>query len=76
MLLIIIESFMENLDTPSLRLPSLAASGDFESIKSSLAAFGRENRVTLIWLSTVLIVACFSVVTCIGCVNTYRYIIR
>lgn len=66
---------MVNIDTLYFHLESLASSGNLDSIRSSVTAFGRENRVTLIWFSIVLIVACFSVVTCIGCVNTYRYII-
>ena len=49
---------------------------DLDTIRTSIAEFGRKNRVTLIWFSIVLIVACFSVVTCIGCLNAYRYIIK
>ena len=63
--------FSDNQD-----IQSLVNIDDLGSFGTSVEEFGRSNRATLIWLSIVLIVACFSVMTCIGCLNAYRYIIK
>lgn len=48
----------------------------FDAIGPSVARFGKENQVLIIWFSMVVIMLYYSGVSVFGCLNTYRYIIK
>ena len=51
-------------------------SGTFAGIGPSVAKFGDENQVLIIWFSMVVIMLCYSGVSVFGCLNTCRYVVK
>ena len=45
-------------------------------IGPSVEDFGKQNQVTIMWFSMILIVVFYSGLIVFGCHNTYRYIIK
>ena len=51
-------------------------SSTFAGIGPSVAKFGDENQVLIIWFSMVVIMLCYSGVSVFGCLNTCRYVVK
>ena len=68
---------VSNLEPWDLK-PVMLAEADsiFAGIGPSVAKFGDENQVLIIWFSMVVIMLYYSGVSVFGCLNTYRYVVK